>query len=290
MLCVTLAASTPSHCEDPVVSIGKQRAGASAIEWDVRDVDHPLMGPIKVTVQRRAATTAVKSERIVSLAFVSCQKSTGKIAIELANANEADASGGLGPMDMPRLVCNSPRAQGDGVLAKSDLAASWEIGALGDALARGLSPAALRRCVSIDVLQNLALPPGWAQKSQQIAMELTPYGKELDEIFTACGETTAFAAEERPPAALPQVARLAPPPKGDQGPRPAEAAWKPARTIAKGRTNVRSAAGLDSSVVILLDPGALILVQQASADWWKVKPRNGASFSGYIRRDRIAFE
>ena len=52
-LCVPFAATIPSHGEEPVVSIGKQRVTASAIEWDVRDVNHPLLGPIKAAVQRR---------------------------------------------------------------------------------------------------------------------------------------------------------------------------------------------------------------------------------------------
>jgi hypothetical protein len=297
MLCLPFAASLPSRGEEPVVSIGKQRAAAAAIEWDVRDVSHPLMGPIRTAVQRSAVATAVKSGKILSQAFVSCQKSSGKIAIELVNAPESDARSGLGPVDLPRLVCNSPRPQGDGVLVKSDLAASWEIGGLGDTLARGLSPAALRRCASIDVLQNVALPRGWPQESLRIAMEITPYARELDAVFAACGETTAFVPEptapvavERPAPAPPQAKAMEPPPKGDLVARPAEVPWKPARAIAKGRTNVRRAASLDSGVVIQLDPGARILVQQTSAEWWKVKPRSGASFGGYVRRDRVAFE
>jgi len=292
----------PSHCEDAVASIGKQRAAGSATEWDVRDVNHPLMGPIKAAVQRRSVVTAAGSAKVLSLAFVSCQKSTGKIAIELANAAEGDARGGLSPVDLPRLVCNSPRPQGDGALAKSDLAASWEISTLGDALARGLSPAALRKCVSVDVLQNVALPPAAPVKSQKIAMELTPYGKELDAIFTACGEMTAFAPEERPATAQPQVARVEPPPKlepppkfeaspkSDKGAPSGDAQWKRARTIAKGRTNIRATDGLNSAVVTQLPPGVRILVQETSAEWWKVKSGGRASFSGYIRKDRVVFE
>jgi hypothetical protein len=296
MLCVPLAASMPSHCQDPVAAIGKERAAGSSIEWDVRDVNHPLMGPIKAAVQARSVVTAAGSAKILSLAFVSCQKGTGKIAIELANATEGDARGGLGPVDLPRLVCNSPRPQGDGVLVKNDLAASWEISTLGDTLARGLSPAALRRCVSIDVLQNVALPAASPVKSQKIAMELTPYGRELDAIFTACGETTAFAPEVPPAPARPQVARiepspsLEPPPKGERGAQPGDVRWRPARTVSKGRTNIRAADSLKSPVLTQLPPGVKILVQETSAEWWKVKSGGRASFSGYIRRDRVVFE
>jgi hypothetical protein len=289
VLCLPLSANLASHGEDAVVAIGKQRAGASSLEWDVRDVTHPLLGSIKAAVQRRAVATAVGNEKILSSAFVSCQKGPGKIAIELANASESDARGGLGPTDLPRLVCSRPRSPGDGILVKSDLAASWEIGALGDTLARGLSPAALRQCVSIEIVQNLALPPEWPQKSQRVAMELAPYSRELDAIFAACGEATAFAAEE-PPAPVQARVERAPPPKEDQAARPAEAPWKFAHTVAKGRTNVRSAAGTDATAVIMLDPGTKILVQQASGDWWKVKPRSGAAFGGYVRRDRFALE
>src|SRR5471032_3157982 len=210
MLCVPIAASIPSHGEEPVVSIGKQRAAAAAIEWDVRDVSHPLMGPIKTAVQKNAITTAVKGGKVLSQAFVSCQKNNGKISIELANAPESDARTGLGPVDLPRLVCNSPRPQGDGVLVKTDLAASWEIGGLGDALARGLSPAALRRCASIDVLQNVALPKGWSQESLRIAMEITPYARPLDAVFAACGETTAFVPEPIAPAIVERPASTPP--------------------------------------------------------------------------------
>jgi uncharacterized protein YgiM (DUF1202 family) len=173
---------------------------------------------------------------------------------------------------------------------------------VGDALARGLSPGALRKCVSIDVLQNVALPAASPVKSQKIAMELTPYGKELDAVFTACGETTAFAPEQRPAPAQPQVARIEPPPKpeapprleppskSDPGVRPGDSQWRAARTVAKGRTNIRSGDTLNSPVVTQLPPGVKILVQETSADWWKVKSGGRASFGGYIRRDRVVFE
>ena len=269
MVCVTCLASIPSQGEVAVVTIGKQRASGLAIEWDVRDVNHPVLGPIKFALRRTAIATPVGSEKILSHAYVSCQKGTGKIAVELSNAFQSNLAGGLGPRDMPRLVCNSPDLKDDGGLVQSDLAAKWEINDLGDPLARGLSPSDLRRCVSIDVLQNVALPPGGTHDSQRVDLEFVPYSKALDAVFTACGETTAYAPAGQPPPAAP---------------------WKPARTIAKGRTNVRAAGRLDSRLVIQLDPGATLLAQRTSTDWWKVKPRIGAGFSGYIREDRLAFE
>jgi hypothetical protein len=190
----------------------------------------------------------------------------------------------LGPVDLPRLVCNSPGPQGG--LVKSDIAASWEIGVLGDTLARGLNPADIRRCVSIDVLQNLALPVGWPRESQRVALQITPYGRELDAVLAECGEAPTFAQEEPRPAA-PAAAPPVPPAARRE---PADLPWKAARTIASGRTNVRAAPNLDSRAVVQLDPGARILVQPASAPWWKVKPVNGAGFAGYIREDRFALE
>jgi hypothetical protein len=295
--CILCAASFAARCEEPVAAIGKQRALSSAIEWVVNDVSHPLMGPIRFAVQKNAIGTSVKNGKIVSLAYLSCQKGSGKMAIELANSLESNPAGGLGPTDMPRLVCNGLRPEGD--IVKNDLAASWEIDALGDTLARGLSPAALRRCVSIQVLQNVALPPGLGQESQRVAMEIAPYNREVDSIFAACGEATAFAAEATPPmaAARPVPAGKPPAVRFEAGTAseksaaaPADPSWRPARATRKGRTNVRAAASLDSSVVIQIDPGTRILVQRASADWWKVKPRTGAGFSGYVRQDRFTFE
>jgi hypothetical protein len=264
MACTLCAASLPLHGEEPVVAIGKQHAARSAIEWDTHDTDHPLLGPIKFAAQRSAVATTVPGEKILSRVFVSCQKSSGKIAIELANAPESDLAGGLRPMELPRLVCSSPGARRNGGLVESDIAAKWEIASLGDTLARGLSPSELRRCVSIEVLQSVALPQGSAQRSQGIAIEITPYSRTLDSIFVACGETTAFAS--------------------------AGAVWKPARTAAKGRTNVRASASQDSPLITKLEPGTKILVRETSTPWWEVKPKSGEGFRGYIRKDRIAFE
>jgi len=262
------------------VAIGKRLAADSGVRWTVHDTRHPLLGSIKFAVQEKDVATTVGKEKIFSLSYVSCQKTPEKIAIELTSAPSTSPTSGLGPVDLPRLVCGSPGPQGG--LVKSDLAASWEIGVLGDTLARGLSPAELRRCVTIDVLQNLAMPVGWTPQSQRVALQITPYGKELDAVFAECGEAATFAPEAPRPASIPK-----------SGPAPAqrqEIEWKPARTTAKGRSNVRAAPSLDSRVVIQLDPGARVLVQPAAPTWWKVKPASGAAFSGYIRDDRFQLE
>ena len=218
------------------------------------------MGPVKVAVPRDPVVTPVGKDRIDSLVFFSCEKKAQKIAIELANANEADARGGLHPKEMPKLVCNTQQG-------RTELAATWEVSELGDALARGLSPSALRRCGTIDVFQSVALPKGWARDSQRIDLVLPPAAKELESVLAACGEASAVASSAR---------------QSDDG-------WKPARTIGKGRTNVRGAPSLDAAVVIQLAPNERVLVQSTSTEWWKVKPRKGDAYGGYIRQDRLAF-
>ena len=292
VLCVLFAASPPLRGEEPAVTLGKQRAARSTVEWNVQDIDHALLGPIRFAVQKGAVTTAVGSEKVFSQVFVSCQKSNGKMAIELTNAPGSDLAGGLRPTEMPRLVCNRPGPRGGGKLVRSDVAAKWEISTLGDTLARGLAASELRRCVSIDVQQSLALPPGAPRPSQRIAMEILPYDKALDSVFSACGERTAFGPVDEAPPAAPPVTRPgpAPAPEGGQPAQPVEAPWKPARTTPKGRTIVRAAASVDSPIVIKLAPGTQILVRRTSSPWWEVKPRAGAGFRGFIREDRLVIE
>lgn len=274
MLCAACVACLPSHGEEAVVTIGKQRASASAVEWEVRDVDHPRLGPIRFASRKAAVATPAGSETIVSQAYVSCQKSTRKIAIELSNAFASNPAGGLGPREMPRLTCYSPDPRVAGNLVISEFSPKWEVNNLGDALAHGLAAAELRRCVSMDVLQDIALPAGGTQGSQQVLMELLTYNRALDTVFAACGEKTAYAT----PAAAPPA------------PAAAAANWQRARTIEKGRTNVRAAPSVDSPLAAALAPGMPLLAQRASADWWKVKPRSGSGFGGYIRGDRLVFE
>lgn len=263
-------ASVSSRGDESVVTVGRQFAASSTVEWEVKDANHPALGPIRFAARKVAAPTAVGGKKFVSQSYVSCQKGGGKIAIELSSAPEDNLSAGLSPKERPTLTCYSPDPKSSGGLAMSEIPAKWEINDLGDAMVSGLSPAALRRCASIDVLQEIALPAGWAQPSQQVVMELLPYSRALDAVFAACGEKSVYAAGEKSPAAA--------------------APWKPAHSVARGQTNVRAEPRVESDLVVKLAPGTKLLVQSTGTDWWKVKPRSGSRYSGYVRKDRLVFE
>lgn len=284
------AASPPSRGEEPVVAMGKQRAERSALQWDARDIQHPLLGPIRFAAPRTSTTTAVPGGKVLSTVYVSCQKEGGKVAIELSNAPDSDPAGGMRPTQAPRLVCSSP-GKGAGSLVKREIEVKWEIRPLGDALARGIAASELRRCVTIDVLQRVALPGKSSPSSQPIAMEIAPYDRALDSVFTACGEASAYApaGPESASAAAP-AARQEPPPQPGPGAQPAASPWKPARTTTKGRTNVRATTSVDSAIVAKLAPGTAVLARQTTPSWWEVRPRKGQGFRGYIREDRLAFD
>ena len=278
MTLLLCAASLPSHGEEPVVAMGKQRAERSTVKWGARDIQHPLLGPIRFAAPRTAAAIAIPGGKILSTIYVSCQKDIGKVAIELSNAPDSNPAGGLRPTQMPRLVCATP-GKGGGSLVKREIDVKWEVRPLGDALARGIAASELRRCVSIDVLQWVALPAGSSPKSQPIAMEIAPYDRALDSVFMACGEASAYAN-----------AGPEPPPQPGPGVQPSPDPWKPARTTTKGRTNLRAATSVDSAIVAKLAPGTAVLARQTTPSWWEVRPRKGQGFRGYIREDRLAFE
>ena len=204
------------------------------------------------------------SAKISSRAYVSCVRSSNRIAIELAHATAPDDPGGLQPKTLPILLCNKPAGTG----RQSELPARWAISEIGDVLARGLEPQSLRECASIHVVQDVALPRGWARDSARVQLDIDPYSKELDSIFVTCGEASAA----RPPA------------------RDAPAAWKAARTIARGKTNVRARPAVNSPLAVQLHPGTPVLVQPAGGDWWRVRPSAGAKSGGYVREDRLVFK
>ena len=58
----------------------------------------------------------------------------------------------------------SPIQPWDEKLVQEELLANWEVSGIGDALARGFRAFPLRECVSIGVVQEVALPQGWARK------------------------------------------------------------------------------------------------------------------------------
>ena len=59
------------------------------------------------------------------------------------------------------------------------------------------------------------------------------------------------------------------------------------RTLASGKTNVRARPTIDSSVVFHLDPGAVVSVQLAEGDWWRVRASGNQPITGFIRSDRL---
>lgn len=296
-------AAQPAHSENPAASLGKQRAASSRLEWEIGEAGHPSLGNVRYAFLKGLVETPVGNAKVFSRAYVSCQKDSRKLAIELTNTTAPDDPGGLQPGTMPRLVCSRLAAPGDEKLVQEELLANWEVSKIGDALARGFRAYPLRECVSIGVVQEVVLPQGWARKSARVEFEIDPYNRELDSIFVTCGELSAYApaapatpatASEPPtpatasasstPATASAPATRSTPARGTGAP------WRTARTISSGKTNVRSGPTLKSATVAQLDPGAVVLVQRTSSEWWRARTSAGAAFEGYIRRDRLVFK
>ena len=328
---VAFALGVPSaHAQSAAASLGRQRAATSPMQWQAGDAKHPVLGQIRFAYLKNVVQTPVGAQKVYSRAYVSCQKSSGKLAIELTHVSSPDDAGGMPPASMPRLTCQ--RADGP-KLVQADLKASWTTNKIGDALAQGFAASALRECVAIHVVQEVALPAGWAKKTARVELDIEPYNREVDSVFATCGETSAYAtaaaasstalaaappAASAPPATsapptqagMPMTAptatapSLPPPQKPQPAPAPATpahvapapaapaaaaipAGWHTARTITSGRTNVRAGPSVEAKVVTQMPAGAVILVQKASGDWWRVKPTRGPPFEGYIREDRL---
>jgi len=281
-----LVAGLPAHADDPVAAAGKQRASSSRIEWDLREAGHPVLGNVRFAYMKSPVVTPVGISRVYSNVYVSCAANNRTIAFELTNQAAPDDPGGLKPASAPRLVCKSPAAKGAAGTVQDAIEAIWQVNDVGDALARGFSPRKLRACAAIGIVEDVALPKGWSQKSATVQIEITPYAKALDSIFATCGEVSAYgpAIEKAPAASTAVAAPAAPAPP----PMPvAENPWKTARTIASGRTNVRAAPDIHSAIVAHLPPGSVILIQSTGGEWWRAKSRGGAKFEGYIREDRL---
>lgn len=302
----------PAHGEEASATLGKQRAAGSRVEWEIREAGHPSLGNIRYAYIKKPVETPVGSSKVFSRAYVSCQRNTGRFAIELSNSKAPADPEGMQPATLPRLVCSRPGGGANSPLVQEELLASWEVNEkLGDALARGFRAFPLRECASIRVEQEVTLPPGWAQKTARVEFDIHPYGRELDAIFVSCGEVSAYApgsapaiasapakvAVATPPPAPAKPAVIAPAPAPKAAP-PAPVAvpvaapgWRTAKTLATGRTNLRAGPDTNASVIVMLPPGVAVLVQQvAGGEWWQAKSPGGARFEGYIRQDRLDFK
>ena len=299
---------------NPSAPLGKQRAAASKLEWETRDAGHPVLGNIRFAVLRQPVETAVGGNKVYSRAYVSCLKGTKVLAIELTNQVGPEDKKGLRQNKDPRLVCTRPDTPGSDKLVQEDLLANWDPNELGDMLSKGFRAFPLRECVSIHVIEEVALPAAWSQKSAKVEFDITPYTRSLDDVFVACGDVSAYEAPADTKVAKgPAPAKTTPPPKAAvvaaaPQPKPAPAAvapapapapvaapaapegWLKARALSTGgKTNVRSQANLGSSIVVQLDPGTPVIVQRTESEWYRAKAAAGTPWEGFIRQDRLAF-
>lgn len=248
------------------LSVAGIPAYSAPLAWQIGEGAHPTLGSIRFASPQTPITTPVGSAKISSRAYVSCVRSSNRIAIELAHATAPDDPGGLQPKTLPILLCNKPAGAG----RQSELPARWAISEIGDVLARGFEPQSLRECASIHVVQDVALPGGWARDSARVRFDIDLYSKELDSIFVTCGEASAYGPAT-PATPLP----VAP--------------WKTARTISGGKSNLRAKPSTASAVVAQLPAATTVLVQQAEGGWWRVRSAGRVKFGGYIREDRLVF-
>lgn len=265
------ACAFAAHAQTPVAELGKQRAAALALPWQVREAAHPLLGPIVFAMLSKPVVTAAGSGRVSSNVYVSCERSTAKMAIELAHGTRPDDPNGLKPKTLPRLTC---LASNDA--KPEEIEARWTANELGDVMARGLWPSSLRACASIGISQEVVVPPGWGVPAARVKFEISPYARELDNVFARCGEPTAWPTEVAPA-------------RGPAKPAAPASEWITARVTAEGHTNVRARPDIRSPLVIRLDPGDVVLVKRVPGDWWPAHSRPGVrnAFEGYIRRDRL---
>ncbi len=282
-LSIALAPASGSALSgDAAAALGKQRAAASPLQWEVREASHPILGPIRFAHLKNDVVTPVGTANVYSSAYVSCEMDAHRIAIELTNQVAPTDPGGLRPAAMPRLVCNLPTPANAAAKTPDEIDAHWQVNEIGDAMARGLGPWALHSCSSIGVTEEIALPKGWSQPTATIRFEITPYGRELDAIFTTCGVMSAYGPESASPplASSPRNVR----------PASADGSWRIARTIARHRSFVRARPDVDARVVVRLAANSSILVQRVDGEWWRVKSRYGWNWEGFIRGDRLVFD
>jgi hypothetical protein len=297
---------------NPSAALGKQRAAASRLEWEVKDAGHPVLGNIHFAYLKNPVETVVGGSKVYTRVYVSCQKGSRMLAIEITNGTSPDDQKGLKPNRDPRLFCNRPDPPGSDKLVTEELLSNWDVNELGDVMARKFRAFPLRECVSIRVVQEVALPAGWSKKSAPVEFEISPYNRQLDEVFATCGDVSAYdarvapaVAQGAPPRPAPVVAAapkphvVAPPPPKAKPvppppappPAPASDGWIHARALSTGgKTNLRASPSTQGAIVTQLDPGTPLLVQKTATEWWRAKAATGsAHFEGFIRQDRLAF-
>ena len=230
-------------------------------QWEIREAAHPLLGQIRFAFTATPIATPVGISRVSSQVYVSCERDTHTIAIEVANSQAPGDPRGLPPRVAPRLVCKRKARQG---MVQEELQAVWAHNELGDVLARGFRPDELLACNAIAIVQQVQLPKGWSQESARLVFEITPATREVRSVLAECVASVRQASTTRPAVA-----------------------WKKARTVGTGRTNLRAAASTQAELVAHVDPNASVLVQKASGEWWRVK--TGTS-EGYVRKDRLVFK
>ena len=240
-------------------------AAAPPSQWEIREAAHPVLGPIRFAFTATPIATPVGISRVSSQVYVSCERNTQRIAIEMANSQAPGDPRGLTPRELPKLVCK--RRTKDGMV-QEELRAPWAMSDLGDVLLRGFPPEALLACNAIGIVQQVDLPKGWPQESARLVFDITPDTRELRSVLSEC-------APGKP--ALRQASTIADP------------VWQRARTAGGGRTNVRAAASPEAEVVAHLPPDANVMVRKGAGDWWRVKPSAVGGLEGYVRRDRLVF-
>ncbi|MEO5694716.1 MAG: SH3 domain-containing protein [Usitatibacter sp.] len=274
-----------AQAQELSATLGKQRAAGSTLEWATRGSNHLVLGPLRSAFLKSPVVTQVGNAKLYSRASLSCQSAVRTFAIELQTGTAESGAGGLKLVSDPRLYCSRPITSFDEKLVQEEMLASWQLGADGTALSKGLRPFPLRECVAIRVEQEVVLPPRWSQKTARIEFDIHPYNREVDSIFASCGEVSAYGAPE-------PVAESAPPPPPLPEPvaAPAAPTWLSARTTTSGKTNVRAAPKVNSALVDTLDPGTPVMVKKSGDDWWMAKSTSGVPFEGYIRGDRLVFK
>lgn len=234
---------------------------AHGAQWEIREAAHPLLGQIRFAFTATPIATPVGISRVSSQVYVSCERDTHTVAIEVANSQAPGDPRGLAPRVTPKLVCKRKARQGT---VQEELQAVWAHNELGDVLARGFRPEELLACNAIAIVQQVELPKGWSRESARLVFDISPATREVRSVLAECGASVRQASTTRPAVA-----------------------WQRARTVGAGRTKIRAAASTRAELVAHVEPNASVLVQKAAGEWWRVK---AGTTEGYVRKDRLVFK